>query len=194
MMLYPLDNISIALLSNMDDITDAYLPLALYIFDVLMGYDTWISESNICNELPDLVARSRTQARTSAEYAAPSPARASSSQQRNSVRANAADYVGSYTHPAYGSLSVSSNATGLFFQWGAYYGPLTQASTSGEATSTEHYCLYSLRGFYSQCVNVRFDTLLILKNAWYSQTCFRASVIPTMTSAPSHGCFSSIEI
>ncbi len=157
MMLYPLDNISIALLSNMDDITDAYLPLALYIFDVLMGYDTWIAESNICNELPDLVARSRTQARTSAEYAAPSPARASSSQQRNSVRANAADYVGSYTHPAYGSLSVSSNATGLFFQWGAYYGPLTQASTSGEAlffTSTQHYCYVHLETF---SLSVFFD-------------------------------------
>lgn len=134
MFLFPLDNISVAVLSNMDSISDAYVPLALYIYDVLMGFPTWVNDDNICQEVPDVATR-RSELRTP-QMPNKTPKKRTSAGKiatggKFTGRSSAEDFVGTYSHPVYGPLSVNANSSGLFFQWSAYYGPLTQQAVSG---------------------------------------------------------------
>lgn len=103
---------------------------------------------------------------------------------RNFVE-NSQDFVGSYSHPVYGPLTVLTNGTTLYFQWSAYYGPLSQQAVSGgiERTRREREIT-----FQKKPKRGTHRTLIV------SQMCSLAPVTRTAMSHPSRGRSNSAEI
>jgi len=106
--IFPLDNIAISILTNMDGIQLPHLLTMAYVMDLLLGYTPWLNATNTCNFPCSFVKCSETSQKKeesplnhplkSAEY----------------VKRDDADYAGTYSHPSFGNIIISESLNVTF--------------------------------------------------------------------------------